>query len=245
MAEQLPLRFAFNPELGFQQYHSGGNLEIVAHLKQAAGGHGETLVFLWGEPGTGKSHLLNACCREACQNGLSVSYLPLAGLREYGPGVVDGLEHQDLVCLDDVDLIAGDDAWERALFNLFNRLREHGNRLIATAGVPPAELPIHLPDLKTRLGWGLTLRVQPLNDDEKLLVLGAYARSLGLDLPPQVGRFLLSHHRRDLSSLKRLLDELDHATLAAKRKLTIPFLRTCLQNAASEHQSGEAEHRST
>ncbi|MGX2030082.1 DnaA regulatory inactivator Hda [Methylocaldum gracile] len=229
MAEQLPLRFAFNPELGFLQHHSGANAEIVAHLKHAASGRGETLIFLWGEPGTGKSHLLNACCREACQSGLSVSYLPLSGLREYGPGVLDGLEHQDLVCLDDVDSVAGDDAWERALFNLFNCLRDHGNRLIAAAGVPPAELAIRLPDLKTRLGWGLTLRLQPLNDEDKLIVLGAHARSLGLDLSPQVGRFLLSHYHRDLSSLKRLLDELDHATLAAKRKLTIPFLKNYLE----------------
>jgi DnaA family protein len=236
MAEQLPLRFAFNPELGFRQYHSGANAEIIAHLKHAAGGHGEPLLFLWGEPGTGKSHLLNACCREACDRSLSVSYLPLSSLRECGPGVFDGLEHQDVVCLDDVDSVAGDDVWERALFNLFNQLRELGNRLIIAAQVPPSELPIHLPDLKTRLGWGLTLRLQPLNDEDKLIVLGAYARSLGLDLPPQVARFLFSHRRRDLSSLKRLLDELDHATLAAKRKLTIPFLKNYLRNLASDHQ---------
>jgi len=222
------LRFAFNPELGFQQYHSGANTEIVAHLRHTAGGRGDTLIFLWGDPGTGKSHLLNACCQEACQSDLSVSYLPLANLRQYGPSVLDGLEHQDLVCLDDVDAIAGDDSWERALFNLFNCLRELGNRLIVTAPVPPAELPIRLPDLKTRLGWGLTLRLQALNDEDKLIVLGAYARSLGLDLPPQVGRFLLSHYRRDLSSLRGLLDDLDHATLAAKRKLTIPFLKNYL-----------------
>jgi DnaA family protein len=107
-------------------------------------------------------------------------------------------------------------------------LRELGNRLIVTAPVPPAELSIRLPDLKTRLGWGLTLRLQALNDDDKLIALGSYARSLGLDLPPQVGRFLLSHYRRDLSSLRRLLDDLDHATLAAKRKLTIPFLKNFL-----------------
>ncbi|HYE37454.1 DnaA regulatory inactivator Hda [Methylocaldum sp.] len=229
MAEQLPLRFAFNPELGFQQYHSGANTEIVAHLKHAAGGYGDPLIFLWGESGTGKSHLLNACCREACQSDLSVSYLPLTSLREYGPAVLDGLEHQDIVCLDDVDSIAGDDVWEQALFSLFNRLRELGNRLIVAAQAPPGELPIRLPDLKTRLGWGLTLRLQPLNDEDKLIVLGSYARSLGLDLPPQVGRFLLSHYRRDLSSLRRLLDELDHATLAAKRKLTIPFLKSHLE----------------
>jgi len=229
MAEQLPLRFAFNPELGFEQYHSGANAEIVAHLRLAAAGQGDALIFLWGESGTGKSHLLNACCREACRSGLSVSYLPLANLREFGPGVLDGLEHQDLVCLDEVDAIAGDDLWELALFTLFNRLRDLGSRLIAAAPLPPAELPIRLPDLKTRLGWGLTLRLQPLNDEDKLIALGAYARSLGLDLPPQVGRFLFSHYRRDLSALRGLLDELDHATLAAKRKLTIPFLKNYLE----------------
>lgn len=227
MPEQLPLPFTFNPELGFEQFHPGQNAEPVRHLQEAAAGAGESLLFLWGEPGTGKSHLLHACCRAACQLKRSVSYLPLAMLREYGPEVLEELEYPDLVCLDDVQAVAGDPEWEAALFVLVNRRWELSQDLIAAAGVPPHRLGIR-PDLGTRLGWGLTLRLQPPDDADRLAILELYARSLGLELPPQVARFLLAHTRRDLPSLKHLLDRLDHATLAAQHKLTIPFVKTFL-----------------
>lgn len=131
----------------------------------------------------------------------------------------------DLVCLDDVHRIAGNASWESALFMLFNQLREQDRVLIAAADQPPARIPIHLADLATRLGWGLVLRLQALADADKLAALGLYARSLGLTLPLPVGRFLLAHHARDLPALRHLLDQLDHASLAAKRKLTIPFIK--------------------
>ena len=229
MPQQLPLRFAFNAEHGFGEFHPGCNAETVCHLRRCAQGVGEALIFLWGEEGLGKTHLLHACCREAHQGGQTVSYLPLGTLRDYGGAVLDDLDQQQLVCLDDLDCLAGNEDWEHTLFRLFNRLRELNHRLIVSARVPPAELPLHLPDLKTRLGWGLTLMLRPLSDEDKLAALHLHARTLGLELPPQVGRFLLSHYRRDLPSLCRLLEQLDHATLAAKRRLTIPFLKTYLE----------------
>jgi DnaA family protein len=228
MPQQLPLPFSFNPELGFEQFHPGANAEPVRHLQRTAAGAGEHLIFLWGEAGAGKTHLLNACCRAASQLRRSVSYLPLELFLDYGPEMLEGLEYQDLVCLDDLDRIAGNEAWESALFAFFNQLRELNRDLIVAAAAPPSRLSIRLPDLKTRFGWGLTLRLQPLADEDKLAALELYAHSLGLDLPPQVGRFLLAHYPRDLPALRRLLDQLDHATLAAKRRLTVPFIKAFL-----------------
>ena len=228
MVRQLPLPLAFNPEHGFEEYYAGGNAEVVGHLRQAAHAQGEPLIYVWGKPGLGKTHLLHACCREAHLNGLIVSYVPLNALRQYGGAVLDGLEEQDFVCLDDLDAIEGDEAWERALFDLFNRLRDAGHCLIIAGQKPPSELAIALPDLKTRLNWGLTLCLRDFSDDDKLAALSLRARLLGLELPPPVGRFLLSHCRRDLADLMELLERLDLATLAAKRKLTVPFLKTFL-----------------
>ena len=231
MPEQLPLPFTFNAGMEFRQFHPGVNAEPVRHLQTAAAGSGERLVFLWGGPGSGKTHLLNACCHEASQQRRTAAYLPLSLLEPHGPESLEGMEGMDLVCLDDVQAVAGDSAWEAALFVLFNRLREQGRSLIAAAEKPPGQLPIHLADLRTRFGWGLILRLQPLPDADKLAALGLYARSLGLELSPAVGRFLLARYPRNLAALRRLLDHLDQATLAAKRRLTVPFVKTVLGRA--------------
>jgi DnaA family protein len=230
---QLPLPLGFNEEQGFAQFYAGVNAESVGHLRRFLSAQDETLIFLWGERGLGKTHLLQACCQEAHHLGLSLSYLPLATLLTHGIGILEGIEQQQLVCLDDIDVAAGHTDWEHALFDTFNRIRDTGHRLLVTASQPPAELAIGLPDLKTRLGWGLTLMLKPLNDAEKLQALGLRAHNLGLTLEPAVGRFLLAHYRRDLLSLFELLHRLDRASLAAKRRLTLPFVKSYLENQSS------------
>lgn len=229
MAQQIPLHFAVDPLQTFEAYCEGINREVVESVRRAARADGEPLLYLWGESGLGKTHLLNAACREAFRQGRSAACLPLTVVGDYGPGILDGMEFQDLVCLDDIERVAGDAAWERRIFFLFNALREASHTLIITAPIPPAQLPIRLPDLKTRLSWGLTLRLHPLADEHKLAALARHAAELGLELSPQVGRFLLSHYRRDFPSLKALLEELDRATLAAKRRLTVPFIKDYLE----------------
>lgn len=229
MLPQLPLGLAFTEPHSFEHYYDGANLEAVTMLERCAGGEGEIFLYLWGESGTGKSHLLQACCRKAHSLGQRVAYLPLAELRIHPPTILEGLEHADLVCADDIGAIAGNPPWEQAFFHCFNRLRERTARLIVADRKSPAQLPIRLADLHTRLTWGLTLPLKPLSDSDKLAALQLRARHLGLELSPQVGQFLLTRYPRDLPSLWRLLEQLDRATLAAKRRLTIPFLRQYLR----------------
>lgn len=229
MAQQIPLHFAVNPLQTFELYCAGSNGEAIEAVRRCAIATGEPLLYLWGEPGLGKTHLVNAACREAFHTGRSAACIPLELVGDYGPDMLEGMEYQNLVCLDDIERIAGDPDWERQLFALFNALRDAGSALVVTSAMPPAELPIALPDLKTRLAWGLTLRLHPLEDEQKLAALACRATELGLDLDPRVGRFLLSHYRRDLASLQTLLEELDRATLAAKRRLTIPFIKSYLE----------------
>lgn len=233
MAAQIPLQLWINPEQSFASYVAGPNSTLLAAIQACAEGHGESLVYLWGEAGLGKSHLLNACCQAAQSARCRSAYVPLAELRRYGPDVLEGLEVLDLLCLDDIQAIAGDAVWETALFHAFNRLRDAGKHLIVAADTAPAQLPVALPDLRSRLAWGLTLRLQALAEEDTLAALTRRARLLGMTVTPAVGRYLLAHCSRDLPSLWRLLDGLDHATLAAQRKLTIPFLKTYLQQNPS------------
>lgn len=229
MPTQIPLHFEFHADKTFAHFHAGGNAEAVACLTALAENTGESLIFLWGEPGMGKSHLLQACCHAAHHAGANTCYLPLEEMRRFGPAILEGFDNTDLVCIDNVEAIAGNERWELALFNSFNGIRDNGGRLVIAANAPPSDLGINLADLKSRLAWGLTLRLQPFSDDDKLAALRLKAHTLGMELSLHVGRFLLARCPRDLPSLWALMSRLDHATLAAKRKLTLPFLKEFLE----------------
>lgn len=228
MTGQTPLALRFDSCMDFARFYVAGNEEAVAALIQLARGTGGTQVHLWGETGHGKTHLLHATCALAHATGRRTLYLPLTTPPANDADIFDGLDAFDLVCLDDVDVIAGNPGLETALFHAFNRLSQKRGHLLTSARTPPAQLAIALPDLKSRLAWGVALRLNPLADDDKLAALTARAQQRGLDLPQVVGRFLLTRCPRDLPSLWALLDRLDQASLAAGRPLTIPFVKTLL-----------------
>jgi len=228
MAEQLPLAFEFRSCQTFSGFIPGGNAEAIRHLQRCAEGDGEAFIFLWGAPGLGKSHLLQACCQHAHQLGRTAFYFDFTPTDLLDPSLFNGLDQFDLVCLDGIMPIIGHMAWEMALFHFFNRHRAYGRQLVISAECPPEQLPLLLPDLKTRLNWGLTLRLKPLPDEAKVNALALKAKQLGFQLSPQVGRFLLTRCNRDWVSLWGMLAQLDHASLAAGRKLTIPFLKKVL-----------------
>lgn len=228
MAQQLPLHFEFRANQTFNDFFPGINQEIVTHLQQCIAGVGEQQVFLWGKPGQGKTHLLQACCHQAQSQNLSSFYFDLSNARLPDPLMLSGLDEYDVVCFDNVEHIAGNADWELAFFNFFNQHRDSGHKLIVSAASAPSDIGIQLPDLKTRLNWGLTLKIQSLADNERIAALIFKADQMGFEIAPQVGRFLLTHYDRDLASLWTLLEKLDKASLAAKRKLTLPFLKQIL-----------------
>jgi DnaA family protein len=166
-----------------------------------------------------------AACRQAQESGLSAVYIPLAEAAQLAPTLLEDLEQTRLVCIDDVERIAGNVDWETALFALCERLRANGGMFIAAGTRPPRELGLKLPDLATRLGWGPVYALAPPTDDEKLEAIRLRAHNRGLDVPDDVARYILNRYPRDLDSLFTLLDKLDTASLAEQRRLTIPFLR--------------------
>lgn len=226
--EQLPLQFEFRANQTFADYFPGKNGEVLTHLQNCIAGKGEQQIFIWGEAGLGKSHLLQACCHQAQSQKKTSFYFSLSTTNLPDPSLLIELDNFDIVCFDNMEVIAGHSDWEIAFFNFFNQHRDQEHLLILSAERAPNDLGILLPDLKTRLNWGLTLRLQPLVDDNRVTALIFKADLMGFEIAPQVGRFLLAHYDKDLASLWALLAKLDQASLAAKRKLTIPFLKKIL-----------------
>lgn len=222
---QLTLGIGLNDSASFGNYFPGGNAEVLNHLRACAHGENGLPVLVWGAPGSGKTHLLHAACHTATARAEHPAYLPMRDAALLSPDVLEDLEHCALVCIDDVDAIAGRPAWEEALFHLYNRVSEQGHRLVLSAAAPPGELKLNLPDLASRLAWGLVLHLEALDETDKLGALQLRAEQRGFELPTEVAQFLLRRCPRDMLSLFALLDRLDQASLAAQRKLTIPFVR--------------------
>ncbi|HEX9707094.1 MAG TPA: DnaA regulatory inactivator Hda [Steroidobacteraceae bacterium] len=225
---QLPLGVQLGVALRFETFHAGANAEAVAALQRLAAGATRAPVWLFGPPGTGKSHLLQAACALAGTAGRTSAYLPLAALRTEGPALLDGLEQLELVALDDLDAVPGDPGWERALFTLYNGLAEHRGRLALAATAAPAALGFRLPDLASRLAASEVHRLRPLSEAEQAEALRRRAAHRGLELPEETLGFLTRRAPRDFATLCRMLDELDTEALAAKRRLTVPFVRDWL-----------------
>jgi DnaA family protein len=222
--QQLPLGLSIRPSVDFASFIVGRNGEAVSRLRTPQ----DPFIYLWGESGSGKSHLLQAACLQAHGEDRLPAYLPLKSEQEIDPEMLVGLESYALVCLDDLERIAGKAVWERAIFNLFNLLRENDGELIVAADRPPANLPIELPDLASRLTWGPCYHLIPLDDDERLELLMTSAERRGMSMSVETASFLLQRTPRDIHFLTLLIDRLDTASLAAQRRLTIPFVREIL-----------------
>jgi len=238
MTVQIPLAIGLRDDASFDNFYAGGNDELLAGLRRAVSGRdSEGAILLWGGSAAGKTHLLQAACRAAHEQELAAAYIPLSEKGELSPDVLEGLEQLNLVCLDDLQAVAGDEAWETALFHLYNRLFDNGAQLIMAADANVAQLGIDLPDLRSRLSWGFVFHLHNLDDQAKLAALQLRARQRGVEMSDEVGQYLIRRQARDMRSLFNLLDELDAASLAAQRRLTVPFVRQWLSEQGGERQT--------
>lgn len=228
MNQQLALAIHLNDEATLEDFNWGENQLLQQHIHFLLEHPQDThLLYIWGQSGSGKSHLLQACC-QATQHTDAI-YLPLKILKEFGPQILDGLDGHALICIDDIEQIAGEADWEEALFHLYNKVRDQGTgSLIITGNAAPTNTTIHLPDLKSRLAWGLVIQIEELNDNDKISTLQRHAKKRGFELPSSVIQFLINRCARNMHDLHQLLNQLDETSLAAQRKITIPFVKQAL-----------------
>jgi DnaA family protein len=226
LMRQLVLAVRLPDSAVFDAFHPGPNGEAVEYLRHVTA-RGTPGAWLWGPAAVGKTHLLQA----ACGSVVGAAYLPADELAARGPAALEGWEDRPLVCLDDLQRLAGDPAWELALFSLVNGLGEHGGKWLAAAAASPSASGIRLPDLVSRLSWGTAFRLEPLDEEERIAALRLRARHRGLELPPETARYLMRRLPRDMRALCDWLDRLDVASLAAQKRLTVPFVRDVIAGA--------------
>ncbi|OGT43973.1 MAG: DnaA regulatory inactivator Hda [Gammaproteobacteria bacterium RIFCSPHIGHO2_12_FULL_40_19] len=227
---QLPLGLKLRDDAIFDNFFVGSNEQTVETLKAFISKQPEQFIYCYGELGVGRTHLLQACCHAASEKNETIFYLPLSSYAEFSPVIFEDMEHQRYVCIDDVDAIIGNRVWEEALFHFYNRARANKVSLLVSARHAPQQLPCVLPDLQSRLKWGLVLEIKTLTDEEKIDALKMRAALRGFSLSNDVGNYLIRHYPRHMHDLFAVLETLDQASLAAKRKLTIPFVRSVMRN---------------
>ena len=220
---QLLLQLAPPPAPTLDNFVPGRNGAALQALRDIARGAGaERFVYLWGEPGSGRTHLLLGLAQAAgARKALYLSGAPGKHLQN------DALEDDRLIAVDDVqDLSAGDQV---ALFDLYNRARAAGGALVASGDAAPAQLALRA-DLRSRLAWGLAYQLHPLSDAEKTAALREHARGRALELSEEIIAYLLKHARRDMANLIAILDALDRYSLEQKRPVTLPLVRDALDS---------------
>ena len=226
--QQLPLGVRIADRAVLDSFLPARNREAVEHARRIAAGPPAGATWFCGPAGAGKTHLLQAICSRASQSG-GAGYFPLRQLAGLGTGMLEGLAQLECVCLDDVDCVAGELPWERALFGLLRELEDAGRRLALAAAAPPVLLPWKLPDLGSRLAAAAVFQLRVLNEEEQREALQLRARMRGVELPDETARWLQRRFPRDMRTLYELLDTLDEASLVAQRRLTVPFIRTVLR----------------
>jgi DnaA family protein len=223
MQNQLVLDLSLPAQPTLDNFVAGRNTELIQVLRgMLATKPQERFVYLWGSPGSGRSHLLKAMVDAFRQQHLSASYICCSQDSE----IASAPEQPDALAVDDVECLGGNA--QIALFNLYNHIREGPGMLLVSGAMPPAQLKLR-EDLVTRLGWGLVFQVHGLNDEEKTQALKTHARNRGFELPQEAADYLLRHGRRDMPSLLAVLDALDNYSLRIKRPVTLPLLREIMQ----------------
>ena len=226
---QLPLGVRLRDASRFENFSVGSNAAAVHTVRRAASEGGSAVIWLWGARGSGRTHLLQAACASADASGRSSAYLPLAELAAAGPQVLAGFETLGVVAIDQVDRVAGNAEWERALFNHYNVAGEAQAAMILAASAPPAGVDWQLNDLASRFAAATVFHLRPLDEHELPAALQRRAALRGLELPAESAEFLLKRYPRDMHTLCAVIEALDEASLVAQRRLTVPFLKEVLE----------------
>ena len=226
---QLVLDLKLRESYSFNNFIAGDNKLLIDLLRQMSSAYGEQQLVIWGDEFTGKSHLLQAVCQAAAAEKLTTTYLPLKQIIQCSVEALEGLEKIDIVCVDDVQMVSQKPDWQKNIFDLINRMREAGKRLVFASSLPPNEMDISLEDLRSRLNWGPVIKIKPLTDEQKQQALQLRAESRGFELPDNVASYILNNFSRDMPGLFEKLEQLDQLSLQQQRRLTVPFVKTVFE----------------
>jgi DnaA family protein len=228
MSQQRVIPISVADDTSLESFYSARNQPLIAELKRLlAGERVRRVLYLWGDSGSGKTHLLDACCSATQIAATKSLYVSLKqGFEEFGK--LREVDDDTLVCIDDLEQIAGSEEAQNIILSLYEKITIGTGAIVASGTGPLSSMGLELKDLESRLSSGGTFNIYALDDDEKRKALKLRASKRGFTLDDNVIEFIMSHYRRDTKSLFALLDKMDSASLQAQRKITVPFVKRLL-----------------
>lgn len=229
--QQIPLTVGLPQSYSFDNFFVTADNKIVVNtLRQFCCGGAGPFIGVLGTQASGKSHLLQAVVAQAA----NAVFLPLAELSAETPmAVVAGLERNNIICIDDIDTVFGDEAWEYALFHLYNRIADTGSSLLFSASRALTDVDVQLPDLLSRLRIALLFQLKSLSDADKKAALAMRAEAMGFVLNDDTSTYILRHCDRSMPALMDLLAQLDAQCLKLQRRPSVKLLRDMITSASS------------
>ena len=187
-------------------------------------------LFLYGIAGTGKTFLLQSLCNHYTNYQKTSLYIPLNDVKEYGASFLDSLEELDLICIDQIDSIAGDDIWEVAIFNLINNCLTSKCRLIFCSRLNPSSINFNLKDLFSRIKRIDHIELLPVSENNLRDAIRFITDLRSLEIGDSEIDYLMTHSTRSITNILEIIDELDLLSLKLKRRITIPLIKEFIQN---------------
>lgn len=220
---QLPLNIQLDDSATFNNYFVGNNNQLYHRLISLIE-RSSDFIFIWGTSDSGKTHLAQALCHQFDMSGKLTAYLPLNN-PDIKVEILDGMNHLDLVCLDQVNAVEGDPKWEESLFNLYNNLKNENKNLVIFSEHSPNHSLTQLADLKSRFSAMEIYKLQSLDSQQKLDFFKQRATNRGINISDDAVKFILSRKSRSISDLVTMLEQIDHSSIVLKRKVTIPLIK--------------------
>lgn len=222
--EQLLLPVSVSEHMVFDSFYPGPNLEIYQSLRMNV----QKLLWIAGKKGSGKTHLLQATFHRCIRLSRKSLYIPMREFDQFSPEILDDLDQLDLICIDDIEFILGNQAWERKLLDLYERLQTTDCHLVIASHEPPKGINFFLPDLASRFSMSVVHQLEMLSETEMISAIQLHANIRGFNLPNDSANYLLKRVERNVGSLMEIIKILDYESLSKQRKLTVPFIKNIL-----------------
>jgi len=218
---QLGLPISLNTSMLLESFTA--NKELLRLINQLFVDENSLEVFIYGASGQGKTHILQGAVLKALELDKNAIYIDCS--EPFPEHILDFIDQLHFISFDNVHLISSKN--HEIFFDLYNQARQSQILILVSADKLPSDLEV-MKDIKTRLSLAAVYKLEELNDESIMRVIDSQMGQRNLSINSGVYEYLFKNYSRDLKLLLATLNDLDKASLQAKKAISVPFVRKFL-----------------